>query len=66
MTVMGDVVIFGRQQNVSAVYSQLESAGFKVGDHYVWNWYRDRYAVRFFDMRNLVMFVLQQDVDETV
>lgn len=60
MTVVGDYVVFDRQQNVFTVHSQLESAGFEVGHHYEWCWYSDRYAARFRDVKDIASFLLQR------
>jgi len=61
MMVVGDCIVFGRQENISTIYSQLESAGFDVGQHYEWCWYAERCAARFRDIGNITAFLIQKD-----
>lgn len=59
MMVVGNVIVFDRHENVFHVHSQLESAGYIVGEHYVWSWYEDCYAAEFANIMDVMWFLIK-------
>lgn len=60
MMVVGDCIVFDSQENISTIYSQLQSAGFEVKQHYEWCWYAECWAARFYNTKDTILFLLQR------